>query len=154
MKTVVVSVDGSEAGRAAVRWCAANLAAQDRVVAVGGLGPVAEFVLEFPGFDVSTPAQLRDTFRRYWCAPLDAAGLRWEPSFIHERQGNALAEIIDHEHPDLVVIGKPEHLGVDLLLHGQTQHVLHHADCPVLLVPAEPVNQAPNGVNTLFEDAP
>jgi len=155
MKTVLVSVDGSDASRAAVRWCADNVTPDDRILAVSGLGPVGEFVLEFPGFDSTSPRQLRETFRHRWCAPLDHAGLHWEPLFLNQRQGVALARIVQRESPDLVVLGKPEHLGVDLLLHGLVQHALHRAGCPVVLVPAPPSQRGRRALNDdVLEDAP
>ena len=124
MRTVIVSVDGTTESRAAVQWCALNLTSRDHVIAVGAVGAGGEFILELPGFDDVSPSEVRDAFRRRWCAPLDAAGLDWEAVFLHSQQGVAIADIIDGEQPDLVVVGKPQHLAVDLLLHGQLQHVL------------------------------
>jgi nucleotide-binding universal stress UspA family protein len=133
---VVVSVDGSEASKAAVRWCADNLDSSSTVIAVAGLSEVAEFVIALPAFDAGwSPAQIRDTVRTIWCRPLEHAGLEWHPRFAHSTQAAAVSEAIDAEQPDLVVIGSPAHPELDMVLGGQLHHVLHHAMCPVLLVP-------------------
>ncbi|HEX4822012.1 MAG TPA: universal stress protein [Acidimicrobiales bacterium] len=137
MKKVVVGVDGSEASRAGVKWCALNLTRTTRVIAVTGMSETGEFVMSLPGPDAAASTdQVRETFRQKWCAPLDAAGLEWEARFVHHSQPTAIAQVVDDEQPDLVVIGKPEHVALDLMVHGKLQHALHHAQCPVLIVPS------------------
>ena len=137
MKKVVVGVDGSEASRAGVKWCALNLTPTTKVIAVTGMSETGEFVMSLPGPDAAASVeQIRDVFRQKWCRPLDAAGLDWDARIVHHSQPTALAHVVDKEKPDLVVIGKPEHIALDLMVHGKLQHALHHARCPVLIVPS------------------
>lgn len=137
MKKVVVGVDGSEASHAGVEWCALNLSRTTQVIAVSGLSEAGEFVINLPGPDAAADSgQIRETFRQRWCEPLDRAGLPWDARFVHHSQPTALAHVVDDEQPDLVVIGKPDHVALDLMVHGKLQHALHHAHCPVLIVPA------------------
>jgi nucleotide-binding universal stress UspA family protein len=135
-ETAVVSVDGSDTSKAAVEWCADHLDKTTKVIAVSSLGSMGEFVNSLPGFDMASTESIRETFRSRWCAPLAEAGLDWTSVFAHQTQPAALADVIESEHPDLVVIGKPTHLTTDVILGGQLRHALHHAACPVVVVPA------------------
>jgi nucleotide-binding universal stress UspA family protein len=158
MEKVVVSVDGSEESRAAVAWCAEHLHHDDEVVAVGGLGELGEFVMNLPGFvRAASPDHIRQVFRDVWCAPFRSADLRWTPMFTHHTQARALGEAIDELRPDLVVLGKPPHLALDVLLRGRLQHVLHEASCPVVLVPAASSAASPDELpagRNLLSDSP
>jgi nucleotide-binding universal stress UspA family protein len=136
VQKIIVGVDGSAASRAGLEWCANHADRDDEVVAICGMSEAGEFVLSLPGFDqTASPQQIQERFRSIWCAPLERAGLTWRAEFVHHAHPSALAEAIDNEHPDLVVIGKPDHTAFDVLLRGKLQHALRHAHCPVLVVP-------------------
>ncbi len=52
---------------------------------------------------------------------------------------NAIAEVADREHADVIVVGTRGQTAVGgLMLGGVTQRLLHLGVCPVLAIPAEP----------------
>jgi hypothetical protein len=134
MKTLI-SVTGTDASKAGVEWCAQHLSAEDDIVVVGSFAQAAEFMATLPAVVNALPPVTAESIEHTWCTPLARAGLRWRMVFAHDTQRVAVANAIEDEHPDLVVVGEPSHVTLDLLLHGELQHVLHQARCPVLLVP-------------------
>ena len=112
MDKVILSLDGSKAGRAAVRWCALHLAPTTTVIAVCGIGEFGEFVLGIPPFDLpSSEADIEECVEHEWTEPLRQAGLHCEPRLVHRRQAAALLDVVALEQSDALVIGRPPAAG-------------------------------------------
>jgi hypothetical protein len=63
MDKVVLSLDGSEESRAAVRWCIHNLDPATKVIAVCGISEMEEFVLGVPLFDPTAEQAIEEAFK-------------------------------------------------------------------------------------------
>src|SRR5690242_7804404 len=104
MEKVVLSVDGSAESRAATRWCVHHLRAPATVITVCGITELGEFVLSIPPFGPPlSAAQIEESLKGRWADPLRRAGLRPDPRFIHDRQGAAVCQVAELEHPDAVI---------------------------------------------------
>ena len=139
MDKVIVSLDGSDASHAAVRWCAQQLAPATTVIAVCGIGEFGEFVISIPPFDLpSSEAGIEECVAHEWTEPLRQAGMHCEPRLVHRRQAAALLEVVALEQPDALVIGNPPRRPLcDIIGGGALNNLIHHAGCPVVLVPTD-----------------
>jgi len=63
MDKVVLSLDGSEESRAAVRWCIHNRDPATKVIAVCGISEMEEFVLGVPLFDPTAEQAIEEAFK-------------------------------------------------------------------------------------------
>jgi hypothetical protein len=140
MDKVVLSLDGSNASHAAVQWCAQHLASATMVIAVCGISELGEFVIGIPPFDLpSSEAGIEECVQYEWTEPLRRAGLQCEPRLVHRRQAAALLQVVADEQPDALVIGKPARRTLRDIVGGSALNkVIHHAGCPIVLVPAGP----------------
>jgi nucleotide-binding universal stress UspA family protein len=136
MKKVVVSVDGSDASKAAVQWCADHLPTGTVVVAICSLSLVSEFTLSVPPLPSDSENRIEDVFLREWCAPLAAADVELRPRLLHEDDAAAILDTARQEAPDALVIGKERHhtLG-DFFSISPLHRILHTMPCPLILVP-------------------
>jgi len=140
---IVVGVDGSPTSREALTWSMRQAeltgAAVDAVIAwhnpavIGGMphGPVA--VLEQSAFGEFAATTLSDSIR-------GAAG-EDSPVSVNPvvRQGNAAQVLLDAaKGADLLVVGSRGHGGFARALLGSvSQHCVHHAPCPVVIIRGE-----------------
>lgn len=65
---------------------------------------------------------------------LEESGLRAEAAHRFGNPGEEILAEIREWRPDLVALGRRNVHGLDRLLGSVSEHVLHHADVPVLLV--------------------
>ena len=137
MNIVVLGLDGTEASRSAVRWCAENLEPGCNVVAVCGLRNFGELVMSIPPFDGAViERKILDRLRRDWCQPLFEAGLHCRTRLVHRPQADAVVEVASSMHADAVVIGVELHHGIGAAFRrGELEKVIQRATCPVMLVP-------------------
>ncbi len=144
MSTVVVGVDGSEGGRSALSVAVEEAALRNaglRIVTAWQMPPavVAGFAFD-SGFYQQSMAEARQ-HAETTAAEAAAKVAELQPSISCEQsvvQGQA-AEVLLQEAKDavLIVVGTRGHGGfTGLLLGSVTQQVVHHAPCPVLVVPA------------------
>ena len=138
LNKVVVSVDGSPASHAAVRWCAEHLPSGTTVVAICGISLVSEFAMSVPPLPSDSENRIEDVFRNQWCAPLTEAGMNLQARLVHEDDAEALLEAAVRESPDALILGKERHHTLaDLFSAGPLHRVIHRMPCPLLLVPAD-----------------
>jgi nucleotide-binding universal stress UspA family protein len=137
---IVVGVDGSESGKAALRFAAAEAALRDvklRIVCVWHV-PTAVYAGEgLPPVDVAS--ELENEAKDIAAEALAEAG-RLHPGIDREvrtPQGHPADMLVEEaEFAELLVVGTRGRGGLSSLLLGSvSQHVVHHAECPVVIVP-------------------
>ena len=139
METILVGVDGSQGARRALRYAAAEAVlrgARLRIICAWRLpsqiyldGALPEETLE--GFRFNAEQIVRDALRE---VELANPGLECEAAALEGQPADVL--IREAEKASLVVVGNRGHGGFSSLLLGSVgQQVVHHAHCPVLVVP-------------------
>jgi nucleotide-binding universal stress UspA family protein len=136
--TIVVGADGSPGSQRAVSWAgerAQELGAE--VVAVLAVRPLGEFVMELPPMPGHVMTHLREALERTWCKPLRDLGVKYRTVVVEDDPAHGLLDVVDREHADLLVLGAQGHGGVvHRALGSVTYKTTHHAECPVVIVPA------------------
>lgn len=141
---LVVGVDGSPAAREALRWAHAFARGELPVVALGAWYP--------SGFGADElhiePERMFQQARRTFDATMDAVETEigapgcFERQFVSGRPAVALVD--DCDATTLLVVGERGHRG---LMHGLlgsvATEVLHHAVCPVAVIPAPDPHEDP-----------
>src|SRR5437870_10881615 len=143
---IVVGLDDSEGSRAAARWCADHAGATGaRVTAVHGLGKLPGVLIGGPdavatGLGLSGSrfhswrAELRSHLER-WCVPLLAAAVDYRTELVDDDVVDALLQMAEKEHADLIVVGAQGHGGmVSRLLGGVPYMLAHHSHVPMVIV--------------------
>ncbi|HEX2850416.1 MAG TPA: universal stress protein [Acidimicrobiales bacterium] len=135
---IVVGVDGSPGARRALEWAVAEAAVRKARLVV-----VHTWVYPYvgsPAFVQVDPALLRDAARDLLAhvvaeAREQNADVEVEGSLV---EGSAAHALIDAgKDADLIVVGSRGHGGfTGLLLGSVSQQCVHHAPCPVVVVPA------------------
>jgi nucleotide-binding universal stress UspA family protein len=139
LERILVGVDGSDNGTRALEW-AMLLARQGdaEVIAVHAIGLLAHLG---PGPGVPSHAhlqELRQTFETEWCAPLRHNPVRSRLLLVDGAPVQVLLSVAQSEKIDVIVVGSRGVGGFPELSLGSTSHQLaQHAECPVLIVPAD-----------------
>jgi nucleotide-binding universal stress UspA family protein len=137
---IVVGVDGSAASRAAFRWAVRQaeltgatvqaITAWQYPVATGGYawGPVG--VLDSTDLQEAAEKTLADEISEVVGARTD---IKLQPQPV---EGNPAQVLLDASAgADLLVVGSRGHGGfASALLGSVSQHCVHHADCPVVII--------------------
>ncbi len=141
MQRIVVGVDGSETASAAFRWATAEAVARGATVVavhawhdvyVGGEYPAASTML--------VPTLYRDAAQGVLDAAVDLEEggeprVTVERVLVHGSPAHALLEAA--KGADMIVVGSRGRGGFGgLLLGSVSQQVVHHAPCPVVVIPA------------------
>jgi nucleotide-binding universal stress UspA family protein len=136
MPRVVVGVDGSPGSRAALRW-ALRYADQSNgnVIALiaCGIPALIDVVLPMPEDDIA--AQAERELRKAVDEIRVLLGTRMpvEQRVVRDHAARALLDAA--QNADLLVVGRRGHGGfVETLLGSVSQHCVHHAPCPVVVV--------------------
>jgi nucleotide-binding universal stress UspA family protein len=139
IERIVVGHDGSPGARHALEW-AAGLAHQlgAEVVVVRGYNPLDELGQAEPPVDF---AVLEDAARRTlaadWCRPLADAGVPHRSMLIEDDAVSAIAQAVESERADLVVVGSHGRTGWrERILGSVATKLPHEVPCPVVIVPA------------------
>lgn len=143
-RRIVVGLDASDAGRAALGWAidyARNVGAE--VVAVHAYEVPVSYV---DPYSATTPAVLEPEFRdgvrrrfeKDWCAPLAAADVPYRTVMADGRAARVLVDVAEREAAELIVTGRRglNMLG-ELVLGSVSHHLTHCSKVPVVLVPAD-----------------
>jgi nucleotide-binding universal stress UspA family protein len=144
MDTIVVGVDGSEAARRALEFAAQEAELRRsrlRVVSVWEIPPA----VYGGGFAPALDQEALDAFRAHAESVVQDAVeyvKRLHPDCQVEgatAQGQPAESLLEEaRNADLIVVGNRGHGGFGSLLLGSvSQQVVHHAVCPVLVVPHE-----------------
>ena len=134
---IVLSGHGDAEHRAARDWCLEHLDATSSVVAVVSVNALGDFVMGLPMFDLlDATEEIVAQMDREVCGPLTAAGIGCRTMVMSSGPAHALAEVAEHEHADMIVIGKVPHGPLSDALRSDTaSHLTHRPPCPVLIVP-------------------
>jgi nucleotide-binding universal stress UspA family protein len=135
MGRVIVGVDGSDNSRAALRWALDHARPDDQVVAVnvweiGATTGLEGVGLDFEQFEAAARTTLDDLV-----GSLDESEAARVTEEVHQgHPGHVLIGL--SEGADLLVVGARGHGGfLSLLLGSVSTYALHHARCPVVVVP-------------------
>ena len=142
MSSILVGLDLSPSGRAALQWAAqqARLTAR-KLVAINavpippGLAPIGVLAMPETGMDESKmdPAY-REAIHAVWESVLPEPG--WALEFVLDDAGPALVR--RSAQATLLVVGTHEHVGLARLVSGSvSRYCLSHAQCPTLIVPLD-----------------
>jgi nucleotide-binding universal stress UspA family protein len=136
---IVVGVDGSEGARRAAEWAAAEAERWDASV-------VVVQAWEFTPLVVATEAPIDLSKLR---SDADAAlatlvaevfggrASQVQARLVEELPANAVLDAVAETDADLVVVGSRGQGGLKgLLLGSVSQKIVHHAPCPVVVVPS------------------
>lgn len=137
MSRIVVGVDGSDSGGGAVDWALAAAKSGDSIVlanswelhAVGGFESPYINYADFEAIATKLVTQLVDDVVKR--AP---DGVAVEGEVRHGHAGQMLIDL--SADADMIVVGSRGHGGFKgLLLGSVSTYVVHHAQCPVVVVP-------------------
>jgi nucleotide-binding universal stress UspA family protein len=144
-QTIVVGVDGSDAGHAALRWALEEGALRGAVVrpihawmvpvmaSPVGVLPVS---VDHDEIQASAAEQLRQWIEEA-CEAVPHKDIAVDAATVEGTPAAALLEA--SRGADLLVLGGRRHGALAGLLLGSVSHqCTHHAECPVALVPADP----------------
>lgn len=137
---IVVGIDGSSASRRALEWAVAEAAMRQATLEVvyawhlpyaGGLALAAT-----PAIDVRSLEDAASDVLDAAIADVDTSGLPKPPMRRLQAGGAAAAILAAADDADLIVVGSRGRGGFSgLLLGSVSQQVVHHATCPVVVVP-------------------
>jgi nucleotide-binding universal stress UspA family protein len=139
--TVVVGYDGSPPARAALAYAARRAANGGRVVAVHGFQPPADW-LGAPSYQRALDAyqaQGRELLRSL--EEQSDLGVELTTSLLEGPPARAMVAAADARDADEIVIGSRGFGRVRGVLGSVSHAVLHQADRPVVVIPADAVSQ-------------
>jgi nucleotide-binding universal stress UspA family protein len=136
---IVVGVDGSESSKAALRFAAAEAALRDVKLRIVCAWHVPTAVYAGEGMPVDLATDLENEAKNIAAEALAEAG-RLHPGIDREVRtpmGQPADMLVEEaEFAELVVVGTRGRGGLGSLLLGSvSQHVAHHAECPIVIVP-------------------
>ena len=140
MSKIVVGLDSSEDAAKAIRWALAHAQPDDEVVAVHAWEMPVMTGLEGGYFNLDTiesshQAQLELAIERA-LGPIEPSDVKLVPHLVRGHVGRMLLD--EASDADLLVVGTRGHGGfAGLLLGSVSTYLVHHATCPVVVVPPD-----------------
>lgn len=139
-RLILLPVDGSADGSAAIAHAAMLARATDAAVAILAVMDTSAGV-SFGAEGIAAYQQLRaeaQTAIEAASAVIRSAGVaRVEHLIMDGTPGAAILEVADEQGADLIVLGGARAMLGDTSSEGIAAHIVRHARCPVLIVPAE-----------------
>lgn len=137
MEKIVVGIDGSAQSTNALRWALDHARAEDRIVATLVWSVPTAGEGEYPFYnpaEMATEARQRAVRLVAEVVDEDEGG---PEVTVEVRRGHSGRVLIDaSKDADLLVVGSRGHGGfVGLLLGSVSTYAVHHARCPVVVVP-------------------
>jgi nucleotide-binding universal stress UspA family protein len=145
VERIVVGIDGSETSQRALRWALDEGRRRQAVVEVVHAWHASYTAAYAYGYGMPPidPQIDEDTARQTIDRAVDAEDCTGLPTPVDRiTRCESAAQLIlgTAKGADLVVVGSRGHGGfAGLLLGSVSQQVAHHASCPVVIVPASPV---------------
>jgi nucleotide-binding universal stress UspA family protein len=140
MSSILVGLDLSQSGRAALHWAAqqARLTAR-KLVAISavpippGLAPLGVLAMPEPAMDERhIDSSYREAIHAVWESVVPEPD--WALEFVLDDPGPALVR--RSAEATLLVVGTHEHVGLARLVSGSvSRYCLSHARCPTVIVP-------------------
>lgn len=137
---VIVGIDGSSSARAAIDWALRRTGKGDTLVLLHAWRLPAVSGLEMPvaslaDFEVAANRLAKETMDELDVDP--ETGPTVESLVISGHPGPALIEAASEPEADLIVVGSRGYGGFrGMLLGSVSTYVIHHADCPVAVIPS------------------
>ncbi len=159
IQRILVGLDGSAGSAAALEWAITLAKGVDaEIVAVHVFqlsyplsappagGAMLGIGSEVASLERSLRDGVREAFRTEWTAPLAQAGVRYRELFGEGRAGPVLIEAAEREGADVIVTGR-RGLGslTEILAGSVSQHLVHRANRPVLIIPHPSDEEASGG---------
>lgn len=138
MSNIVIGYDGSDCGRAALaEGCAMARELGDRVLVVFGYAPGGYGGGEIP-MHREAVEELGERFAAEARRLAEAAGVESEVKLVPLKPHHALLQAAEEGETRMIVVGTYGDPPLKGAILGSTPHkLLHDADVPVLVVPAE-----------------
>jgi nucleotide-binding universal stress UspA family protein len=142
MSSILVGLDLSPSGRAALQWAAEQarltgrkLVAINAVPIPPGLAPLGVIAMPDPAVDEDKiDRAYREAIHAVWESVRPELG--WTLEFVLDDPGPALVR--RSAGAALLVVGTHEHVGLARLVSGSvSRFCLSHAQCPTVIVPAD-----------------
>ena len=157
MQWIMVGIDGSKGAVGALRW--AGRLAQDigaKVTAVHSYRrPYAEIA---PDEHDRMLAERTELVTDQWLIPLDEFGVDAVVQVVEGDPRTSMPPFVNDERPDLLVLGRTGIGGNPGFLHlgSVVEHVAHHVNCPLAVIPpgdVGPIKRVVIGVDGSEESA-
>jgi nucleotide-binding universal stress UspA family protein len=143
---IVVGVDGSAHGAAALGWAIAMAKGMgSEVTAVYAIPPPVYFDTGYGAptipvqYDEKWRAEIEKEFEQDWCRPLRDAGIKYKTVIADGRAATVISGAADEVDADVIIVGRRGRGEVAELLLGSVSHELVlHCKRPVLVISAPP----------------
>ena len=143
---IVVGVDGSEHGFAAMQWAIRMARGMgSEVIAVFALTTPVYFDTGYAAptmpvqFDEEWRAEMKKELEEQWVKPLRDAGVKYRMTIRDGRAASVINDVADETEADILLVGRRGRGGVAELLLGSVSHELVlHSKRPVLVISGPP----------------